>query len=470
MPYARRRSSTRSTLNDRLLLVVLLVLAVAPLLFGSNRPAFWALWGVVLGLSGLWWFRAMMKTDRPFRIAPQKEWALQLVFTLMALFMIVQVVPLPSGFLPPPLSTPTVPDLDLVARTISLTPGDTLHALLRWVTYGLLFFMVMQLAANRSRAESLLRGVFWIVVLHALVGLAFRFQFGDTLLGLPKESYLGSATGGFVNRNSYATFLAMGAVAGAALVLEKILLPAHGRDPKASWLDAYLGLGGVVQLLIGWLAILAALFASNSRMGVAAALAGLTVLLVLALAKARRGSVGLATMLTVGAMMATIAALLVLHGQTLIERLGDTSQDTDIRMEIYRQVMDMIRVRPLTGFGGNSFEHVYPLFHDYPVDVNLIWDKTHNSYLSNWVEYGLIFGSLPLLLCALVLFRILKDYVRSQDADVICLAAVGTIAVGAVHSLVDFSLEIEAVTFLFTALMAAGFARATVRLEKGTEA
>ncbi len=467
MASFQRRSSVRSELNDRLFWVILPILAISPLLFGSNRPIFWAMWATLLGLTGMWWFGRMSSTDERFRITVHGEWGLAGCFGAMGLYMLVQILPLGS-FLPP-FSTPTAPDLQMTASTISLTPGDTLLAFLRWVSYGLLFFFAAQMAANRSRADRMLRGIYWIVVVHAVIGLAFRYQFGDTLLGIPKISYLGSATAGFVNRNSYATFLAFGTVVGLALVLERTVFPARAQDPKASRIDAYTGKGGVVQILVGWLVILAALFASNSRMGVAAALCGMILVVGLAFAKSPPASLGKPVWLTVAGMIVTLGLVLFLHGQTFIERLGDASQDSDIRLDIYAQVISMIKIRPWTGFGGNSFEYVYPLFHDYPVNVNFIWDKTHNTYLANWVEYGVLFGSLPLVILGIVVFRLLKDFIQTPGADILCLTALGAIMVGAVHSLVDFSLEIEAVTFLFSVLIGAGFARATARQQRAGE-
>ena len=462
MPSPRRRPLFRSELNDRLLVVILFILAVAPLLFGSNRPIFWAMWASLLGLVGIWWFGRMSSTRERYRIAVHKEWLLVGSFALMGAYMLVQILPL--GFLLPSFSTDTVPNLQMTASTISLTPGDTLLAFIRWVSYGLLFFFVVQMSANRSRAESLVRGIYWIIVGHAVIGLLFRYQFGDTLLGIPKESYLGSATAGFVNRNSYATFLAMGMVVGLTLILERTVFPTKARDPKASSIDIYTGKGGVVQILIGWLVILAALFASNSRMGTAAALCGMLAVVGLACAKSPSSSFfSKPVWITITGMLVVLGLMLFLHGQTFLERLGDTSQDTNIRLEIYRQVVSMIKVRPLTGFGGNSFEYVYPLFHDYPVNVNLIWDKAHNTYFTNWVEYGLFFGSMPVFICGIIFVRLHREYVTASGADIICLAAMGTIIVGAVHSLFDFSLEIQAVTFLFCTLIGAGFARATTR-------
>ena len=45
-----------------------------------------------------------------------------------------------------------------------------------------------------------------LVIIACGVYALISLQSGDTILGLPKWAYLGSATGTFVNRNSFATW------------------------------------------------------------------------------------------------------------------------------------------------------------------------------------------------------------------------------------------------------------------------
>lgn len=462
MAARRKKTSVRAELNDRMLVVLLLIAASAPLFFGSNRPVFWAFWGTIAGMVTSWWFLRMAKSDERLRIPVRKEPVIAGSFALLALYMLVQCLPL-GGFLPP-FEAGAMPNFQVAAPAISLTPGDTLLAFIRWITYGLLFFTATQLSVNTSRAERLVAGLYWVVVLHAVIGLAFRYQFGDTLIGIQKIAYIGSATAGFVNRNSFATFLAMGAVIGIALLFGKTIFANGSRDPKASKIDAYTGRGGVVQVFIGWLVILAALFATNSRMGLGATLAGMAAVLVLALLRMPAGSIRKPVWYFAGSMFAIALGLFLMHGQTVFERLGNTARDSDVRLDLYRQVLEMIAIRPFTGFGGNSFEYVYPLFQRDPVNIDFLWDKTHNTYLANWVDYGVIFGSLPLLICLVVVIRIVRDYLRRDTAEFVSLAALGVVVAAAVHSLADFSLEIQAVTFVFVLVLGAGFARATASL------
>lgn len=462
MSRSRKSSSSfRGSLNDRMVWIVAFLLLLAPALFGSNRPIFWLLWAVYLSLTGVWWFVRMGSSEDQLRIPLGSQNAVLVLFATLAVYMIVQAVPI--GSLAPDFYSITDPQNPITNSSISLTPGDTVLALVRWLTYGLLFFLVLQLSANRSRAYRLITTAYWIIVIHAVLGILFRFQFGDTILGVIKNSYIGSATGGFVNRNSYATFLAFGAILGLALILEKTLFPAKATDPKASRLDAYTSRGGVVHIGVGWLMIIVALMASNSRMGFGATVSGLIFISALAYFKAPKQSSRRPVWFIVLGMVAITGALTLLHGQTLVERLGNSEGDSDIRIQLYAQVLKMIAQRPLLGFGGNSFEHAYPLFHELPVNLDRLWDKAHNTYLANWTEYGLIFGSLPILIVAILGLKLLRSFIAREGCDVLVLAALGVLLAGGVHSLVDFSLEIEADVFVFVTIIAAGVARAFMR-------
>jgi O-antigen ligase len=63
------------------------------------------------------------------------------------------------------------------------------------------------------------------------------------------------------------------------------------------------------------------------------------------------------------------------------------------RLQLYQQVFTMIKARPLTGFGFDSFPPAFEMFHKTPVTAGFVWDKAHSTYLTLWAEAGLLFGS-----------------------------------------------------------------------------
>lgn len=452
MKPSARFHSARNALNSQLIWPILLVLFLAPFAFGSTKPAFWTLWSTILFGCGAYVFARMALSDAQFRISPRSMPVPLALFSALGLYMIVQIIPL--GSLAPFVPAGSQGALDFGSGAISLTPNDTLLAAMRWASYGLLFFLVLQVSANQQRARLFLKMLFWGIVLHAIIALLFLLQFGDTILGIPKWKYFGDALGGFINRNSFATFLAMGCVIGLNFLLpgNDVAKTKGGRTGGAGRDTVFIG--------VGLLILLVALIATNSRMGAFAAICGMAMSLGLAFSKRLGGVSGFRAWPLVALLLAAIVFAVITYGATFTERLGRAGDDAAIRQQLYAQVIDMIRLRPLFGYGGDSFEYAFQLFHRPPVSVDLVWSKTHSTYLALWSDYGLIFGTLPILLIGVLFFKLLSAHRLLVGQDALIRCGIAVIVTGAVHSLVDFSLEIEAVTFVFVAVLAVGCARA----------
>jgi O-antigen ligase len=195
-------------------------------------------------------------------------------------------------------------------------------------------------------------------------------------------------------------------------------------------------------------------------MGLAVTAIGVICVCLLGLLRVRRPTwffLGVLVLIVISTVL-TIGA----YGDGLLDRLASVDDASETRTTLYSQILALISQRPWTGFGGGSFEIVFPLVHASPVSPDLVWDKAHNTYLALWVEMGVVFGSLPpaiLLLTTLHLLRSLIQRVGSWRSQA---TALGAITVAGVHSLVDFSLEIEANAFVLTSLVALGLAGSTL--------
>jgi O-antigen ligase len=196
-------------------------------------------------------------------------------------------------------------------------------------------------------------------------------------------------------------------------------------------------------------------------MGLVACLAG-SAIVVLLTAHALR-SFG-APLFALPAALVLFIGLFLLYGQGLFERLETVDTATEIRGDLYSQVIELIGMRPWTGYGGGTFPLAFPIVHQPPVSPDYVWERAHSTYLSLWAETGVIFGSLPMIAIALVAVRLITNLAQGKGSWTAQAIALGAITVAAVHSTVDFSLEVSAVTFLFLALTAAGVsARARTR-------
>ena len=432
-------------LNTGLAIVLVALLALAAVPLGSNRPAFWAIWGMVLGLLGTVCGGLLLLMRAPPRVRISQLWPEVTLYLATCLHLLVQVLPLgrwvPQGV--------TLQDGTLLQfQGFSLDPGSTWLTLMQFASFGLLFNLVAQVAANRRRARRMMFALMLVIAAFALYGILALTQFGDTLLGFPKQAYRGFATGTFVNRNSFATFLASGLAIDAALLVDAVLDRQDRRTLSHRIVE-------IASILVCLAATGAALLATGSRMGTAAAAGGVLVAGLLAILT-MRGS----WRFGMGVLVALAAAALVMisvYGTGLVERIVFTPGIDQSRVEIHHQVWQAILQRPWLGYGGGSFASVFPLFQSPTLGAN-IWDHAHSTYLALWFEFGLVFGSLPLLIVVLLTARALRS-ITDRATAATAIAAIGVTTVFALHSLLDFSAEIEANAFLFTAVLALGATR-----------
>lgn len=246
--------SSAAWLPDFIAGALVAVLGLSPIPFGSNRPLFWCLWAVVLAsLLGVYCVVAAARGGI-YPASSGRLWLPATLFILVALSMLLQLAPF--GHWLGPFEFATATGERIPTNAASLTPGDTWLSFLRWSTYGALFFLTTQVATQPRRAGFLLRAIVAIAAAQAFYALVALTQLGDTILLFDKIHYRGVATGTFVNRNSLATFLGLGAVLAMALI-------AAGRR------DAALPIGRAEQvwLCAALLILLAAIFATQSRMG-----------------------------------------------------------------------------------------------------------------------------------------------------------------------------------------------------------
>ena len=166
---------------------------------------------------------------------------------------------------------------------------------------------------------------------------------------------------------------------------------------------------------------------------------------------------------TVGLVLAG-AFLIPAVGTGLVERALFTFGESSERAHIYAQTWGMIGMRPLTGFGYDAFAPAFELYRQDPLVADHYVDLAHNTYLALWAEQGLVIGSIPILLTGWAAAMIVQRLRQGEGDMAVNAAALGVITLAAVHSLVDFSLEIPANVYCF--LMIVGLAMGRPRLTK----
>ncbi|MBR3370029.1 MAG: O-antigen ligase family protein [Rhodobacteraceae bacterium] len=435
-------------INDVAGWALIVFLAIAPIPLASARPVFWLAWSVLLFLTLACYMLAMQLAEPGRKLAVLQVWPLLGAAALLPVAGGVQYFLAMSGA-----------RTEFAGHAVplgSIVPEATLIAVIRLLGLLALFILAYEVSTRAQRVSRMAWALFAIILAHGLWAIIALIFLDDFVIWGEKIAYEGVATGTFVNRNSFATFMGMGLVAGVCLIMERAHRP-HVRHPSGStWLSET---NIELAALWGAVAIIAlALVLTQSRMGV---FAGFVAAWCGYIVMSLKYHDSISRVILRGAALSLAGGVVFLTSfQTgVLERGVLVSTASDVRTDLYLQVLSMIREAPFGGTGLDSFAAAYELVHRPPVSSALIWDLAHSTYLTWWQEAGLIIGSLPIvILCAAAvsLVRTIRRRRTNYVAPAIGLAAIVLVAL---HSLVDFSMEIQANAMVFTVILGMALGR-----------
>jgi O-antigen ligase len=430
------------------------LVVIAPLPFGSVDSWSWGLLSLLVGgLLLIWAGRVLLGWQTP-AFGLKSAWPLLVPFLAVAAWAWLQTR---AGLLPAAWDHPL---WDLAGgalgwqlpATISVDPYHTGAALLRLLAYGGVFWLAYQLCARTSRARTALVWISYAAVVYAVYGLLMYFLGLDLILFFQKTAYLEDLTATFVNRNSFATYAGLGLICMTGLIMVLITQSAGSRGTVNT--EGVLRIIETIAergwpLILGWLALLLALLLSHSRAGLLSTLVGLGVFLAAAgLTRAVNRRLALA----VGAVASALIVLfLALNGDALVRRLLTTSLGDEDRPVVYARVTEAVRDSGNLGTGYGTFEEIFRFYRT--PEIQGTFTKAHNVYLENMLELGVPAAAI-LAAAVAVLFVLCAIGVRRrrQNAVYPCVGLAATVVV-AVHSLVDFSLQIPAVAMTYAMIM-----------------
>jgi O-antigen ligase len=346
---------------------------------------------------------------------------------------------------------------------------DAAYGLLRQLSYAALAWTLLQAMTRERRAEDYATALICAALIYAVYGL-ITIERVDLLL-FEKSAYSGVATGPFVNRNSFATFMAMGACLALACAMadETGLERRHRQSRRGGPLE---GRMRAFMLFAVALLCIAAVYATASRMGLLVTLFGAMLVVVLRLRRLppRAGRAGQIAALSALLAIAGLGAVTVLYGGDVADRLGSSADSASVRLALYTNVLEMIAAHPLLGVGLDNFGEAFRAYHRLPVSPDLSWHLAHNTYLALWSELGLVLGTLPMVLLLLASVTLLRRSLSGHVAPTSHLADAGLAAVviAALHSLLDFSLEMPANAYLLVTLIVLGLGPVARQPQEGT--
>jgi O-antigen ligase len=421
----------QTPLLEKIIYVILLaLLALTPLPYGSVETWSIALWEVtVFGTVVLWALLTVVEGKLKIHFNP-------LVWPMLALLIvaIVQVWPLGSA------ATDE-------RSTISFSPFVTYQFAVKLFASICFFLLFATFINNDQRRTMAAKVIIAVCSVIAIVGI------GQAYIG--RLFWQRGAFGPFVNRNHFAGFLVMGVALAGGLMI--------GRVVKQAWLAVY---GSCA------LAMCAGIGLSASRGGVLALAAEIVFLGLIALPtffhsrsenKTRRAGILIraAAVLLIGAG-AIGGAMWLVGSEGLVANFSQLQAETGgelpasekfSRRDIWRATTEMIKDHPVTGVGLGAFQFAYTRY-DQSSGIQRV-EQAHNDYLQIVADAGLIGGFIALVFIVLLFVRgfiTLQTHNRQKRA-VAMGALAGCFAI-AVHSFVEFNLQITSNAQLFLSLAA----------------
>jgi len=345
-----------------------------------------------------------------------------------------------------------------VKGSISVNHDPTALGLLRLVTAASVFWIALQLGRNPRRASYFVMGLVAIVCAYSIYGLIGVAMASQPLHWMGTTWSPGIVTSTFVNRSHFATYVGIGLVAIAAIILKlyrrELKLGGPLRFKIASIIETTAHRGAL--LIAAAVVLVVTLLLTGSRGGIVSTGIGLVVLAVLGLSGSNKAFSGRRELILGCSFVAAI--ILLAFGDLFFGRVAESGLSDQSRIAVYLITLRSILDAPLLGYGYGTFYDVFPMFRDQSIETRGIWEYAHNTYLEIFQGLGLIFGSALLACVVLLVAKCFKGAIARDESTVPSVAAAAACLVG-IHALADFSVQLQAVTLTFSAVLGVGVAQ-----------
>jgi O-antigen ligase len=442
---------------------LLAAVVLAPLPFGSVQIGAWSLLAFVAGLATACWAMMAALGVGPDVRAGRLKWPLA-AFLLVVGWIVIQLGTLTPVAWHHPIWTIASDALgESLAGRVAIDPQAGWFALIRLLGYAAIFWLAFQYGGDAKLAARALR-VFTVAGAAAAglglviwsAGLTRLLWFDDGFV-LAQMRYGSRLAIPFVNPNHLASFAAIGLITSIGLIAAEVRglwrPETAAREKLRRFIDTVVGRHWL--LLVSCMIYVTALVLSQSRGGIAAALVGLLVLWAALLRRTRPSISRMVPAAVVGLVVAaTVFAPTI---GRFADRIGKVEAEAVQRMEIYRNAINAIEASPVLGYGYGGFPALYRMYDQN--DVGGVVDYAHSTVLEIVVELGIPAAA---VLFAALLWPIVACWrgarLRQRDQHIPALATAAA-AVAAIHSMVDFPLQIPAIAAAFALILGLGFAQ-----------
>jgi O-antigen ligase len=327
---------------------------------------------------------------------------------------------------------------------LQLIPGisgywhATYSQALQFVAYGCVCFLLVQtLTRNRQvRKVGTALTIFGLII--GVFAVLQNLGSPNKLYWLQASQFGGRVYGPYPNHNHYAGLMEMLVPIPLVFAFSRF---AHRRE---RWIAA-----SAAAFMAG------TIFLSGSRGGMIAFASELVVFVFFVFRERQQKKVAI---LLSAFLLILLGVIAWSGGREVKERIGtltaskESDLSNDIRLQIDRDTLKMVRERPVLGWGQGTFEEVYPRFRSFYTDARV--NAAHNDYLQVLAETGIV--GLAIIIWFLVVsirpaLRKAEKWTSNLNGAVSLAAILGITGI-LVHSLVDFNLQIPANALLFYSL------------------
>lgn len=439
------------------------LLAWAPFPLGSNRPWSWSLLVILIAACWLLWAVSVWR-------APEAEWRYvkpllpALILAGAALcWAAVQILPVvPEDWSHPVWAMASGALGHPLPAAISIDPWRTATESMKLAAYIAACWLAYALSRRSEWATRLLDAMIFIGAAYAAYAVALRIAgIQQIQLFYQTRPPYDQLTGPFVLHNSYATYAGMAFVAALARLFAKgAAVVVHQRGVRRLALSTLqFAFGAGAPFLLAALLTFSTLVDAASRGGFFATMCALAVVAVVAsLAAPPRARAWLAVAEL--AIAGLLWALFVLNGASLGARMDamvDAGGLDEGRRVLWAAAARMIDGAPFLGLGLGTFQDAYPLYAGRVLPF--IMDKAHCDYLEFAAGLGLPAAAAWWAALLWVFALVLRGALVRRRNRVFPLIGAGAMVLVAVHSAVDFSLQIPAVALAFAAFTGIGLAQ-----------
>lgn len=334
---------------------------------------------------------------------------------------------------------------------ISVQPKETLHELLRLLSYGLVYVLTIQLLSAPGFLKKTIHFIVYLAAAIAMLAIVQEVSSPDKIYWFRKIPESANGFGPWISPNQFSGFMELLFPFGLALFL--FYKPrVRSDEPLKERVISFFAEPRIHQhLIFGLVAVVIGMsvFISLCRGGILSLLAGVFVFILLYNLKFPRRSRG--TFL-----------LVVLCSFIVVSWFGwdkiwaefnyafdESGRFRDGRLALWSDTWLIIKDFPLLGAGFGSFLALFPMYRTISGDI--VYQHAHNDYLELLTDGGLVSFLLIAWFLVAILFHGWKmvKVRRDQFAVLMGIASLSGLLSLLIHSLADFNLHNGAVGFYF---------------------